>query len=98
MLTYDELIKNINVLLVDDDEDFINIAYVYLLSKGFNVDVITDSVKAVAAIKTSKYQIVLLDYFMPVMSGEEVVEEVRKFNKEVIIIMQTGFSRTKTTN
>jgi CheY-like chemotaxis protein len=95
MVTYDELIKNLNILLVDDDEDFVNIAYVYLKSKGYNVDVVDNGTEAIEIIKTEKYQIVLLDYFMPGISGEDVVKEVRKYNQEVVIIMQTGFAGQK---
>lgn len=95
MLTYEELIKNLNILLVDDDEDFVNIAFVYLKAKGYNVDVVNNGEEAIEVIKKEKHQIVLLDYFMPGMSGEQVVEEVRKFNQEVIIIMQTGFAGQK---
>ncbi|MDD2376175.1 MAG: response regulator [Clostridia bacterium] len=95
MITYDELIKNINVLLVDDDEDFVNIANIYLKSKGYNVDVVDNGAEAIEIIKQEKHQIVLLDYFMPNLSGEDVVVEVRKFNQEVVIIMQTGFAGQK---
>ncbi|MDF2865995.1 MAG: response regulator receiver modulated diguanylate cyclase [Clostridia bacterium] len=95
MITYDELIKNLNVLLVDDDEDFINIACMYLKSKGYNIDVVNNGKDAIETLKQEKHQIVLLDYFMPDISGEDVVVEVRKFNQEVVIIMQTGFAGQK---
>ncbi len=95
MITYDELIKNLNILLVDDDEDFVNIAYMYLKSKGYNVDVVDNGNEAIEIIKKENHQIVLLDYFMPGMSGEDVVKEVRTFNQEVVIIMQTGFAGQK---
>jgi len=95
MITYDELIKSLNVLLVDDDEDFVNIAYLYLKAKGYNVDVVNNGKEAIEIIKTEKHQIVLLDYFMPEVSGEDVVTEVRKFNQEVVIIIQTGFAGQK---
>ena len=58
MVTYDELIKNLNILLVDDDEDFINIADIYLKQKGYNVDIVHNGREAIEAIK-EKYQIVL---------------------------------------
>ena len=95
MITYDELIKNLNILLVDDDEDFINIADIYLKAKNYNVDIVHNGKEAIETIKKEKHQIVLLDYFMPDISGEDVVTEVRKFNQEVIIIMQTGFAGQK---
>ncbi|MEG1705803.1 MAG: response regulator [Clostridia bacterium] len=95
MLSYEELIKNLKILMVDDDEDFVNIAYVYLKAKGYNIEVVNNGPEAIEIIKKEEHQIVLLDYFMPGMSGEEVVNEVRKFNQQVIIIMQTGFSGQK---
>lgn len=95
MITYNELIKNLNILIVDDDEDFVNIAYIYLKAKGYNIDVVNNGKDAIETIKKEKHQIILLDYFMPGMSGEEVVTEVRKFNQELIIIMQTGFAGQK---
>ena len=95
MITYDELIKNLNILLVDDDEDFVNIAYMYLKAKGYNVDVVNNGMDAIEIIKKENHQIVLLDYFMPNLSGEDVVAEVRKFNQEVVIIIQTGFAGQK---
>lgn len=94
-MTYEELIKNIKILIVDDDEDFINITYVYLKAKGYNIDIVDNGLDAVEIIKKEEHQIMLLDYFMPGMSGEEVVNEIRKFNQQVIIIMQTGFSGQK---
>ena len=95
MLTYEEVLKSLNILLVDDDEDFVNIAEMYLIAKGYNVTVVKNGKDAIEEIKTGKYQIMLIDYFMPEVTGEEVVNIVRKFNKQLIIILQTGFSGQK---
>ena len=95
MVEYDELIKNINILLADDDEDYIAMTYAFLKQVGYNVDKAKDGKQALEMLKTNKYQIALLDYFMPELTGEEVVEEIRKENQELIIILQTGFSGQK---
>ena len=95
MLKYEELLKDINILMIDDDEDFVSVAKMYLTKKGYNIDVATGGVEGLEAIKTEKYQIVLLDYFMPGMNGEEVVKKVREYNRELIIILQTGFAGAK---
>lgn len=95
MLTFNELIKNLNILLVDDDDDFVNVASLYLQASGYNIEIVRNGTDAIKIIKEARHQIVLLDYFMPDISGENVVNEVRKFNKEVIIIMQTGFAGQK---
>ncbi|MCX8074760.1 MAG: response regulator [Clostridia bacterium] len=95
MLSYEELIKNISVLLVDDDEDYLGVTYSYLKMRGYIVDKVTNAFDALEIMKTKNYQIMLIDYFMPSMSGEELINKIREKNKEVIIILQTGFSGQK---
>lgn len=95
MLTFEEIKKEINILLVDDDEDYINLVKMYFGGLGYNIDIAENGEKALEIIKKEKHQIILLDYFMPGMSGEDVVNKIREFNKQVIIIMQTGFAGQK---
>lgn len=95
MVTFDELVKNISVLLADDDLDYLTMTYEFLKQLGYNVKKVTDGDAALAELKTDKYQIALLDYFMPGLNGEEVITEIRKTNQELIIILQTGFSGQK---
>ncbi|MEG2310479.1 MAG: response regulator [Clostridia bacterium] len=95
MVSYNELIKNINILLADDDEDYLNMTYEFLLQYGYNVDIATDGLEALEKLKEKDYHIALLDYFMPKLNGDEVIDEIRKTNQELIIIIQTGFSGQK---
>lgn len=95
MLNYKELVKNINVLLADDDEDYIMVTVKFLEMSGYHVDIATNGQQALDMLHTNQYQIALLDYFMPELNGEEVIKEIRKTNTELIIILQTGFSGTK---
>lgn len=94
-MTYENIIKNINILLADDDEDYLLMTYTFLKQLGYNVDKVTDGKKAIEALNSKDYQIALLDYFMPGLNGEEVIQEIRKTNKQLIIILQTGFSGQK---
>ena len=95
MKNYEELMKNINILLADDDDDYIMMTNAFLKQIGYNVDTVIDGKQALEKLQTNKYQIALLDYFMPELNGEEVVEKIRETNKEIIIILQTGFSGQK---
>lgn len=95
MMKYGELIKNINILLVDDDEDYLIMTNAFLKQLGYNVDTAINGRDALEMLNRKNYQILLLDYFMPEMNGEEVIKEVRKKDKEIIIILQTGFSGQK---
>lgn len=92
MVQFNELIKNINILLADDDEDYMSMTYSFLTQLGYKVDKALNGQVALEMLKTNKYQIALLDYYMPGLTGEQVVEEIRKENQELIIILQTGFS------
>lgn len=94
-MEYKELIKNIKILLADDDEDYLMMTDSFLKQIGYNVELASDGKEAADKLKSGNYQIALLDYFMPGLNGEEVIEEVRKNNKEIIIILQTGFSGQK---
>lgn len=94
-MQYKELIKNIKILLADDDEDYLLMTDSFLKQIGYNVECASDGKEAVCKLKSGNYQIALLDYFMPGLNGEEVIEEIRKDNKELIIILQTGFSGQK---
>lgn len=95
MMTYNELIKNINILLVDDDEDYLLMTNAFLKQLGYNVEIAINGKEALDKLNKKDYQILLLDYFMPEMNGEEVIREIRKTNQELIIILQTGFSGQK---
>lgn len=95
MMRYEDIIKDINILLADDDEDYMMMTYAFLKQLGYNVDKAYDGKTALEMLQTNKYQITLLDYFMPELNGEEVVNKIRETNKEIIIILQTGFSGQK---
>ena len=95
MMTYNELIKNINILLVDDDEDYLMMTEAFLKQIGYQVEVANNGKLALEKLNQKDYEILLLDYFMPEMNGEEVIKVIRKTNQEIIIILQTGFSGQK---
>lgn len=95
MMTYENLIKNINILLADDDEDYLLMTYSFLKQLGYNVDKVTDGNQALEVLANKDYQIALLDYFMPGLTGEEVIKKIRETNQQLIIILQTGFSGQK---
>lgn len=92
MEDYEELKKYVNILLVDDDLDYIQVTAFFLKSKGYNVDVATSGVDAINKVSKGNVHIVLLDYYMPELTGEDVVNKIREFNDRIIIILQTGFA------
>lgn len=89
---FEKLKKNVKILLVDDDLDYIQVTAFFLKSKGYNVDIATNGIDAIDKVRKGDVHIVLLDYYMPGLTGEDVVKKIREFNNKIIIILQTGFS------
>lgn len=67
------------VLLVEDDDDAREPLVEILQAWGFDVEIASDGVKALEiARKVPLPSAILLDLFLPVMSGWEVVAELQK--------------------
>lgn len=92
MDNFNELKENVKILLVDDDVDYLQVTAFFLKSKGYKIDVATSGIDAIDKVKEGNIQIVLLDYYMPGLTGEDVINKIREFNSKIIIILQTGFS------
>jgi len=83
------------VLLVDDSSEYLEATRKILEREGHSVLVADSGPMALRILKRNFIDLLLLDYFMPGMTGEEVVKEVRKFNRNIQIILQTGYSSEK---
>jgi two-component system, cell cycle response regulator len=80
------------VLIVDDDLTLLQTLEQLLLREGHQVFSTTSGEEAITLCQTHEPHLMLLDYFMPGMTGEDVVRSVRKFNNEVQIVLQTGYA------
>ena len=80
----------ISILTLDDDPIITSTIQDYFKRSGYEVDVENNPIKAIEKIKVSSYDILLLDFLMSPICGDQVVEEVRKFNKNISIILLTG--------
>jgi two-component system, cell cycle response regulator len=80
------------VLLVDDNPDYLQATRLLLEREGHNVLTATNGPEALGILPQQKVDLLLLDYFMPGMTGEQVVAEIRKFDPYVQVILQTGYA------
>ena len=46
--------------------------------------------EAIERVKNEHFDLMLLDFIMTPLHGDQVVEEIRKFNKELYILLLTG--------
>jgi HD-GYP domain-containing protein (c-di-GMP phosphodiesterase class II) len=57
---------------------------------GIGLYGVTDPLEAIEKIRNEKFDLMILDFIMTPIHGDKVVEEIRKFNKELYILLLTG--------
>ena len=82
--------NRISILTLDDDPIITSTIQAYFHRSGYQVDVENDPYTAIERIKNGSYDILLLDFLMSPICGDQVVEEIRKFNEDLYIILLTG--------
>jgi CheY-like chemotaxis protein len=82
----------IGVLAIDDNEDFRNLLKELLEPHGFEVCGVANPVKALEQFtrEKDKFQLVLLDYYMPQLDGAKTFEWLKKLNPNVRVIIVSG--------
>lgn len=79
------------ILIVDDDTVAVELIQVALRSNGFeNVEICTDSREATGLVDARPIAVVLLDLFMPNVSGFEILEYIVQNHPNVPVIVLTA--------
>jgi PAS domain S-box-containing protein len=86
------------ILIVDDELYFLELVYENLKTLGYNARAVQRSTEALDLIQTgpNEYDLLITDQTMPEMTGVQLIEEVRKINRTIPIILCTGFSEVVT--
>ena len=72
--------NELKILVVDDEETVLfNIKYAL---KEYNVVIESSPIEAVRLIEHTHFDIILTDYYMPMMNGIELLEEVKEIYKK----------------
>jgi DNA-binding NtrC family response regulator len=78
------------VLLVDDEEDFLDTLAERMRARGMNVTTTTSAVDALRMTAAESYDAIVLDLMMPEMDGLEVLKAIKEKRPELQIILLTG--------
>lgn len=78
------------ILCVDDEIGILDSLSILLKRSGYSYVGETDPVRAVELIKKESFHMLILDFIMTPLHGDQVVEEIRKFNKDIYILLLTG--------
>lgn len=80
-----------HVLLVEDEEITGQMLKQALEKEGIDVFLAADGPTALKDMEPGKYDLVVLDLKLPRMSGDQVLEELRKFDPFVEVIVYTNY-------
>lgn len=84
--------KELNILVVEDDQDINRLINKILMKNGFNVRQAFSGTEARMCLDMFDFQLVILDLMLPGMTGEEIIEEVRKKKNMPIIVISAKTS------
>jgi len=82
--------KRAVLLCIDDSEDVLECEKSFLESFGYTVLTAASGDKGLELASTHSVDVVIVDYFMPEMNGEEVAMEMRRVRPLAPIILLTG--------
>ena len=84
-----------NVLLVDDEEQFLDALSSRLETRGYHVDTVSTGEEAVELVEGKNFDAIVLDLAMPGLNGLETLKRIKEKRPDLEIIMLTGHATVK---
>lgn len=83
--------RKVRVLVVDDDVDLCEYLRHLLSTDGYEAEAISDPTKVLDHLRNNVFQIIIMDLIMPGLTGEELLRQIREIDKDICIIIYTGY-------
>lgn len=84
--------ERINILVIDDEPGIRDLLSYDLGLKGYNTVTACDGKDAIEKIKHEKFHLLICDIKMPKMDGIQTLEEVKRFDPDIRVIIITGYA------
>ena len=78
------------IIVVDDEQGIVDSLSIFLKRSGYDFTGLTNPLEAIDRVRNEHFDMMILDFMMDPIHGDEVVEEIRKFNKDLYILLLTG--------
>ena len=79
------------VLVVDDDREICDYMETFLSKDGLEVKTLSEPEKVAEEVKQGGYHLVVLDLMMPKVDGVQVLQQIRKVDSDVAVVIFTGY-------
>lgn len=83
--------KSLRILLVEDKDLVRDVLVEHLLRQGHLVDTANNGMEGLQRFNSARYDLIITDLAMPMMSGEQMALEIKKVAPNKPIILMTGF-------
>lgn len=80
----------VRVLLVDDEQEFVDVLADRLETRGFAVTKALSGEESLGKLREKEVDVVVLDVLMPVKNGVETLRDIKQLNPLIEVIMLTG--------
>jgi FixJ family two-component response regulator/glycine cleavage system H lipoate-binding protein len=84
--------KKYDILVIDDEQIVIDAVVKIFSAEGFEVDTAVDAQTGLVKLSKNSYKIIISDIMMPELNGFGLMEELRKREIKIPVIMTTGYS------
>jgi DNA-binding response OmpR family regulator len=81
-----------SILLIEDDEDAAEVVY-QALKDGYIIDRASDGGQGLALWTNKRHELVLLDYMLPGLKGDEVLAQIMEVDKNQPVLVMTAYDR-----
>jgi len=88
--THGPLLKDIKLMIVDDDAGLIDSISNFLVRNGYDITGLINPLEGLERLKSEKFDLLILDYFMFPIKGDDFVSRLREFDKDLYVILLTG--------
>lgn len=82
--------NSVHVLVVEDEQEIRELMALHLLRQGFRVTECTSAEEALNELTRHNFQLVILDWMLPGLSGVDIVEKIKEKNKKTPVLMVTA--------
>jgi len=81
----------VRILVMDDDDAVCRVIQAALTPQGFVIDAISDPAAIETQLKTRSYHAIILDYVIPGLASEQILEWIREHQADASIIVVTAY-------
>jgi two-component system response regulator PilR (NtrC family) len=85
-----------SILVIDDEEVMRDVLHTLLSQAGYEVTLAEDGDRGLALARKHPYDAAIVDVMLPEMGGLDVLEELKKIDPDLVVLMITAYASVET--